>query len=125
MERSLAASAGSTVAAEGFEESAGRAVLALVKRLKIPPLDAGRVVGGSDEGDLVLTVKLLFFPVASTLVPETTVVFVEEAGTFELRLVRPKGDLGLRLLNILDGLKARSLRLLFFSSTVESSGLLA
>jgi len=56
-------------------------VLARVNRLKSPPpplLD--RVVGDSD--DFVLTVKLLFLPDASTLVPDTTVVFDE----FELEL---------------------------------------
>lgn len=55
-------------------------VLARVNRLKSPPPLLDRVVGDSD--DFVLTVKLLFLPDASTLVPDTTVVFDE----FELEL---------------------------------------
>lgn len=50
-------------------------VLARVNRLKSPPPLLDRVDGDSD--DFVLTVKLLFLPDASTLVPDTTVVFDE------------------------------------------------
>ena len=56
-------------------------VLARVNRLKSPPPLLDRVDGESD--DFVLTVKLLFLPDASTLVPDTTVVFDE----FELLLL--------------------------------------
>lgn len=57
-------------------------VLARVNRLKSPPPLLDRVVAG-DSDDFVLTVKLLFLPDASTLVPDTTVVFDE----FELVLL--------------------------------------
>ena len=69
-------------------------------------------------GVLMVTVKLLFFPLMVVVGAGVVglVVFV-----FEFRLDLEKGERGLKLLNILDGLNARSRKLFFgvLSSSVR------
>ncbi len=75
-------------------------------------------------GVFTVTVKLLFLPLRAPVVPDIMVVGLGVGlivFVFEFRLDLEKGERGRKLLNMRDGLNARSLKLFFgvFSSSVR------